>query len=229
MKTLLSSSVTTIFILFAMAGYACGQSTAACHCFRDRSFDPARKFAADEYILATSFNSLLSAWSGVPKKNLVMARMGGTGSGDLSAALWVAGQTGQSYENILNVKEEEGSWARALSLFDKDPKAAWRRYVLEGNKSDPDITGRAEEALLAAYFDVKKERIRRLRDKGLNTRETALALALSARTGKSMDSIADARLKQQKSWGEMVNDLGLKPEETGAFLESLLPVKAKKE
>ena len=36
------------------------ESTINCHCFQDRSFDPGDKFAADDYILATSFNSLLA-------------------------------------------------------------------------------------------------------------------------------------------------------------------------
>ena len=50
-----------IFVCLGTTGLPVfAQSTINCHCFLDRSYDPADKFAADEYILATSFNSLLA-------------------------------------------------------------------------------------------------------------------------------------------------------------------------
>lgn len=225
MRIFLSSAVWAVLVIFALAGTAYGQSAAACHCFRDRSYDPSKKFAADEYILVTSFNSLLSAWSGVSKQSLIMAKMSGTGANDLSAALWLGGQTGRSYLEILRIKDNEGSWVRTMTLIGKGSGDDWTRHLLQGDRSDADITLRAEQALLAAYFGVKKERVGQLLGNGLKTREIALAMALSARTGRSTQEIIEATRKGGKSWGEMLNELAMVPEDSGALVESLRPAK----
>ena len=43
-----------------------------CHCFRQRSYDPEAKFVADDYILATSFNSLTANLFNIPKKEMAL-------------------------------------------------------------------------------------------------------------------------------------------------------------
>ena len=67
----------------------------ACHCYQDRSFDPARPAAADPYILATTRSSLLSAAFGVDKRSLVSAVMTGTAAEDLWVASWAGARTGR--------------------------------------------------------------------------------------------------------------------------------------
>lgn len=55
--------------------HATAAGTIQCHCFNNRVYNPAEKFAADAYILATSFNSLLARLAGLPKKQIVMIKM----------------------------------------------------------------------------------------------------------------------------------------------------------
>ena len=66
------------------------QMAAGCHCFKDRSYDPAQKFAADEYILATSFNSMLATSFNISKSQIIMLRMRmGVGGEDLITSLYL--------------------------------------------------------------------------------------------------------------------------------------------
>ena len=75
---------------------AAGQGAAAgCHCFRDRTYDPARPAAADPYVLATSRSSLLSAAFAVPKAELVQGAMGGTAPEDAWVARWAGARAGR--------------------------------------------------------------------------------------------------------------------------------------
>ena len=73
--------------LGASGALAAGPS---CHCFRDRDYDSANPGKSDEYLLATAANTLLSAAYGVPKREIVQARMSGTSGEDLWVGAFAA-------------------------------------------------------------------------------------------------------------------------------------------
>src|SRR5512145_3059565 len=101
--------------LLALPGSALAAPTVNCHCFRNRSFDPADPPAADPYILANARSSLLSAAFGVPKATLVRAVMTGTPPEDLWIAHWSAARTGREAAWLLGAIAETGSWRAALA------------------------------------------------------------------------------------------------------------------
>ncbi|HDS16446.1 MAG TPA: hypothetical protein ENN66_07550 [Proteobacteria bacterium] len=74
-----TTAIVTAIILAIIPAAAPGLLRAApsCHCFRQREYDPGNHFAADTYLLATSFNSLLARYFGVEKKELVLLKMKG--------------------------------------------------------------------------------------------------------------------------------------------------------
>src|SRR5512136_1470103 len=87
--------------LAAAPAAARAQPTAACHCFKDRTFDPIRPAAADPYILATTRSSILSAAFGVGKPVLVQEVMTGTDPDDLWVAYWAGARTGRDAAALL--------------------------------------------------------------------------------------------------------------------------------
>jgi len=74
-----SSFFLIILILFSLgsAVQVFAESAIQCHCFTDRSYNSADRFASDEYILATSFNSLLAKSFAITKRQNVMIKMNG--------------------------------------------------------------------------------------------------------------------------------------------------------
>ncbi|RUM40181.1 MAG: hypothetical protein DSY80_10670, partial [Desulfocapsa sp.] len=51
--------------------------TSSCHCFKDRVYNPEKKFTADKYLLTTSFNSFIAANFQLSKSQIVMMKMKG--------------------------------------------------------------------------------------------------------------------------------------------------------
>ncbi|MGB8932925.1 MAG: hypothetical protein WCC48_16905, partial [Anaeromyxobacteraceae bacterium] len=109
--TLIASALT-----LALSPLAAGADPATgCHCFRDRTFEPARPGAADPYVLATTRSSLLSAAYGVPKTELVGAVMTGTAPEELWIAHWSAARTRRTAATLLDARKVKGSWKAALA------------------------------------------------------------------------------------------------------------------
>src|SRR5512137_1204551 len=108
-------AATLLLALALLPAHAAAVSAPACHCFKDRTFDPIRPAAADPYILATTRSSLLSAAFGVPKADLVEAVMTGTDPDDLWVAHWAGARTGTGAGDLLAARQRAGSWQGALA------------------------------------------------------------------------------------------------------------------
>jgi hypothetical protein len=97
-------------------GYVSAESTVKCHCFKERSFNPADTFASDGYILATSFNSLLANFYDIPKRTIIMVKMNeGAGHNDLLIALKISRITGADLHIYLDLRKENKTWAEIIS------------------------------------------------------------------------------------------------------------------
>jgi hypothetical protein len=95
------------FVLAIMvpASFAFAESTINCHCFQDRSYDPGDKFAADDYLLATSFNSLLARSFDISKEQVVILKMEEKVSqDDLLVGLKITRLTGGYLEQLLGLR-----------------------------------------------------------------------------------------------------------------------------
>jgi hypothetical protein len=85
-----------------------------CHCFTDRSYEPARPAAADPYFLATTQNSFFATVFNIDKKSLVMKKQQGTSPDDLWIAYWVASKSGSSANSLLQAKSKSDSWKNVI-------------------------------------------------------------------------------------------------------------------
>ncbi len=98
----------TMFLMFPLPALAIPAIT--CHCFKDRSYEPARPAAADPYFLATVQNTFFAVVFNVDKKAIVMKKQQGTSPDDLWIAYWIASKTGTSAEKLLQIKHTSAAW-----------------------------------------------------------------------------------------------------------------------
>ena len=83
-KKILSYLLVIVIFGLATAANLPAESVTSCHCFKDRTYNPSKKFAADGYILATSFNSLLAEYFAISKRQIIQHKMqGGIDQDDL--------------------------------------------------------------------------------------------------------------------------------------------------
>lgn len=212
------------FLLLPGVGFAqtpAAELAAGCHCFKERAFNPADKFAADDYLLATSFNSLLSRSFDIPKRDIVMLKMqGGVGQNDLLIAMQAAKISGTELKDLLSFRERSFSWQKILSeLLPSDKfKADPVLLALQSGLPDMEAGQKIADHLLVQFFHVSEKVVSDLRAARLNEKEMTLLLLLE-RTGK-LPSLDGVRLhaREGKSWSEIANQLGIEPAEAGKLI-----------
>ncbi|HEY5998672.1 MAG TPA: hypothetical protein VI078_05140 [bacterium] len=117
-----------------------GAAAVTCHCFRDREYDAANPAASDAYLLATASNTLLAAVAGIPKREIVEARMSGTAGEDLWIAAHVARRRGMGVREVLEARARAASWREFLEKRGASPDALGRRFDAALAAGAPDVT-----------------------------------------------------------------------------------------
>jgi hypothetical protein len=213
-------------LAIALAGLAAVPSvsraapTVDCHCFQDRTWDPAAPAAADPYVLATTRSSLLSASFGVAKATLVRAVMGGTPAEDLWIAHWAAARSGRDAEALLAAKGQKGSWKAALAGA-KGLGPAFDAALASG-AGDAALSAIAIDDVLLGRVRANAEDVAVLRAAGARSEEVVLASVLALRLRTAAMPIL-ARVKTgQASWGSTLHDAGLAPKDMDAVVRGLV-------
>lgn len=217
---------TTLSMIFLLLFFALlplssfGESTLACHCFKNRSYNPAQKFAADEYILATSFNSLLSNAFVIPKRQIVMLKMkGGVNGNDLLIGLKIAELAKIDLEQLLDLHKQQ-SWQDLLSKQSL-LKNITDDNLLESIKSgipDEETAQKIGNLLLSDFYIIPLEKIQEFRKSGLNEKEMALLFIMAHTSNIIPVDLAAQHLKNGKSWSEIANNLGIEPVSAGKLI-----------
>lgn len=201
------------------------ESATNCHCFQERSFNPQKKFAADKYILTTSFNSFIAVNFHISKRQIVMMKMkGGVDPDNLLIALFVARTEGVELDNLLAILENGGTWKQ---IFESDALQTAGDYqtvfksIVDTGENTSEAAEIVNDQLLKEFFKISDLEIADLREKGANGREITLVYLLE-RYGKSKKTVSDIftmRIIEEKSWGEIAASFGLTPKETGKLLQ----------
>ncbi len=183
----------------------------ACHCFRDRAFDPAAPAAADPYILATTRSSLLSAAFGVGKGDLVRAVMGGTPPDDLWVAHSARARTGMEVAALLDARRTRGTWSAALvGVRGLGPAL---EAAIARRATDAEIASVAVDDVLVARLRVDPESLAALHAAGARSDEAILASFLAPRLG-TLPPLVLGRVRTGKAtWGTELRDARLTPDE----------------
>lgn len=216
-------TVTAPLLLLALTlppAIARPESTTGCHCFQDRSFDPARPGAADGYILATTRSSLLSAAFGLPKKDLVLAVMSGTPPEDLWIANWSAGRAKRSASSLLEARKQWGSWK--LAFIPVGPLGGPIDAALARGATDAELAALAVDDVLVTRVRADPRTLRAIRAAGASTEETVVATVLSGKIGAPVLPLV-ARVKAGRaSWGSVLADSGVEPAQLDALVRAMV-------
>jgi hypothetical protein len=191
-----------------------------CHCFRDRTYDPAAPGKAEPYLLATTANSLLAAVQGIPRGDLVRALMGGATPHDLWVAHRTAGSLGRDASALLKERAAGRSWA--LILGDGRGLGEGVRLALAGGGGEEAVAVAVAEEVLASRLGATP---RELAELGLLTgsfRERILAVVAARLTGRPATELVGRVKTGRETWGGILHAAGIAPGEMESRIPPLL-------
>lgn len=204
----------------ALPAAALGESAAGCHCFRDRTFEPARPGAADPYVLATTRSSLLSAAFGVPKADLVRGVMTGTAPEDLWVAHWAAARLKRPAAELLEARERKGSWPAALA--GAGALGAPFDAALGRDAPATELAAIAVDDVLVGRAKADPSSLRALRAAGASTEEVVVATVLSAKIAAPVLPLVAQVKAGRATWGSVLNDAGVEPKQLDGLVRAMV-------
>jgi hypothetical protein len=197
------------------------ESTINCHCFQDRNFDPGDKFAADDYILATSFNSLLAKSFDISKKQVVTLKMDeGVSQDDLLVGLKLTKLTGGYLEQLLGLRRAGYKWSQIISgmeqqnTINKDELAKAIRAGIPVNEAG----ARVANEMIKDFYKISAEQVKRFRAYGLSEKEMALVFILAHFKNQKPETFVEQYKKQGSSWSQIAFSLGIEPAAAGKLI-----------
>lgn len=204
---------TLLAIALCVLGYTAPAAAAgvSCHCFRDRSFDAASPAAVDPYLLATTQNSLLAAVFGVPKKDVMRAKMTGADGGRLWVAHFLARNSGGSAEEWLAARGKTASWAEAAAQRTVPLPPALQ--AAGADAGDTTLATAVVDLVLTESFGVTADILAPLRRTGAGDAETIAAVYLGLRRGEPPASLLTRVRAGETTWGSLLHATGLAPEQ----------------
>ncbi len=211
-------------LLLALAAPALAGPPVSCHCFKDRSFDPASPAAADPYVLATGQNSLLAAAFGMEKKAIVTSKMTGAAGEDLWVAHWAAGKAGLRAEEFLDARSRAGSWAEALAGLGVSAGRLGdgTAEVLARPGADVALARAAVDDVVASRLGVPPADLGAVRALGATDAEAVAAAVLSRLTGRPPSELRQAVAAGKASWGALYHGAGVEPGQIEAEVRRLV-------
>ncbi len=208
-----------LLFLLPTTGLA-GLGTVSCHCFRHRSYDPAHRFASDDYLVATTFNTLIARNFHISKRRIVMWKMqGGIAPADLLIGLYLAQRSGRDPDLLFSVRENGGTWQQIM-----------HSCGLEGRDADPVLralargTGAGQvatlitDSMIRQTFALAPDLLEQLRAMGFNGRQITVICALAKQGHRPPRAIAAMYQEKKMSWSEIAARFHLTPREVGKIL-----------
>ncbi|PLX96054.1 MAG: hypothetical protein C0621_02625 [Desulfuromonas sp.] len=209
-----STLVLLLLALLLPSAAVAAVPTIACHCFQDRSFDPARPAAVDPYLLATGRNTLYAVVFGIKKGEVVKTLMGGGSAEELWALQFLAAGSDQTADELSAHRTKGASWASLLRGADPEKlSAAFVAAALRGAATDT-LASAAVDAILIRRLAISPESVATLRLSGAGDRETILAILLATRRGEEPLALLQ-KVRQGRSWGSLLAESGLEAKQIG--------------
>jgi hypothetical protein len=210
-----------LFSIFLIPGLSLADSTDGCHCFRDRSYDPANKFSADGYLLTTTYNSLIAAVFDISKGQIIMKKMkGGVNGNDLLIGLYISIKTKQPLDLLLSIRDNGGSWGKIMTAPGMQAKIPADSVLsaINAGENTATIVRMITDNMLRTYYSIPDKRVQQIRSYSLDDKETSLLFALHRQTGTSPKQLVEMFKRQKMSWSEIAHHYRLTPAKVGKNL-----------
>jgi len=217
MKPILLLTLASLCILPPFPAVGAEQAN-GCHCFRNRDYNPSDKFGADDYLLATSFNSLIAATLGVSKRQIVMMKMkGGINPEELLIALYVAQAAGSDVDLLLSVRANGGSWQSIVTTpaIQKHSGTDPVLTALAGGALSKEISRQIADFMIQAQYKTSKDTLLKLHEQGFSDKEVGLIIALHNQKNAPVEQLAAMAGEKKMSWSEIAHSLNLTPSSVG--------------
>ena len=202
------------------------EMAAGCHCFRNRTFDPANTFVADDYLLTTTSNSLMAGHFNISKRKIIMMKMqGGASNNDLLIGLHIAAVSNTNVSRVLALREQSEknggkSWQDTLQStpeLSRTGKSDTLLQLIRDGLSDEQAGNEITNSMLHDRFRVAPALLRDFQKNGLSSPETVLILTLADYTGTDPGTILSLH-KNGLSWSAIAHNFGLAPVDVGKLL-----------
>lgn len=195
-----------------------------CHCFTDRSYDPARPAVADPYFLASTQNSFFAAIFNVDKKGVVMKKQKGISSDDLWVAYSVSSLSGVLPERLLETKESKGTWKGAvLALGIKtDTLGKEMAAALQAGSAAPRLADVVVNETILRHRLLDGGELSALRKAGATNQEVFLAVLVAPRLKQPARQVHASVRSGTKSWGKALAEAGVEPSEIQTAVAALV-------
>ncbi len=191
----------------------------SCHCFRERAYDPAHPAASDDYLLASTFNSLIAKAHGISKRRVVMLKMeGGVSNNDLLLALHFARGDERQLQRLLAARQAERPWVALIASLPAIPDADPLRGAISGGAADQEVGRLAADRLITGFYRVPPTQVMGLRAAGLTSAEVGLVFLLARAGNLTPQEILARRHGGKESWSQIAASLGIAPEQAGKLL-----------
>ncbi|GAB4304381.1 MAG: hypothetical protein Fur0034_21220 [Desulfuromonadia bacterium] len=196
-----------------------------CHCFTDRTYDPARPAAADPYFLAVAENAFFSRLFGVDRKGVVLKKQQGVPGDDLWIAYGVSLWSNTVAETLLSDRKGGKGWMEILSARGIDPRRLGERTAreLEREGRGERIARGVVDDLIISRRLMDRDSLDEVRRGGTENREVILLLVLSRRSGRSPAAILQMVRRGERSWGGLLSAHGLDAAGIAREIDRLIP------
>jgi len=186
-----------------------------CHCFTDRSYDPARPALADPYFLATVQNSFFAAVFNADKKSLVLKKQQGTSADDLWVAYRLASVAGRSPDALLQARLNSDSWQAVSAPFRLTAQALGKRFAaaLTARASTARLAEAVVDDLLLHYRLLGEGELLSLRQAGATSQELIIATVIAAKARQPARQIYHEVKSGSRSWGAQLQGARIDPKE----------------
>ena len=195
-----------------------------CHCFTDRSYDPAHPTVADPYFLATTQNSFFAAAFGIEKKTIVVKKQHGVSANDLWVAFWLADRVGVNPESLLQERKTKGSWRQVATPLAIPPKPLGGRVAnaLKSNAADDRLAEAVVDELLLRFRFHSEPELAALRKAGAGNQELVMAGLVAAKTRQPATKLYQEVKVGRSSWGALLQRAKVNPEDIQAEVAALV-------